>query len=82
MPSPMMLLAHSGEPSYIEEVKRRNALPPVEPGLPVDSFFGEKPNCLEPDCDGVLLLPRDPETFELREHAYCCLCGRRYKVIK
>ena len=59
---------------------QRRALEPAE-GFPVDEFFGNKPDCTEPDCGGVLLLPRQDKTFQLANHAYCLLCGRRYRVV-
>lgn len=76
----MRRLAERGGWAYITEIDRRMKLPPRE-GLVARGYFGEKPVCSEPDCDGVVLLGRDAKrNFELDETARCVLCGRQYRV--
>lgn len=79
--STMNVMSERAPLVYAEVLHQRHGEPAKEGLLTWDSFLqSERPECQEPDCDGVIVLPRDSVTFALKDEAYCLLCGRKYKV--
>jgi len=67
--------------AYVKIVKERDSMEPKNSAFPVSHFLGgDKPECTEPDCYGIILLGRHPESFKLDPFARCTICGRRYTV--
>jgi hypothetical protein len=77
----MAWLSEHDQEAYARIVKERSLMEPKTPAFPLNLIIGgEKPECTEPDCYGVILLGRHPETFRLDPFAKCMICARPYAV--